>query len=1054
MVLAELWTGYARGQSAWMEHGTVEQWSREGNAWQLNATEAGTASLILLPPEVMSASTGCTIRVRWHQGFSGSNSNFTRLHWLLDSTLWFASEIPTIPSGTWSVSDEHGPLSFMHLGETGTDDSIRWFSSGPSSLWDAVIAPLNHAHFADPFDIEMTWSQNAGSNMVHITLARVYEDRSRSASEWCAQATHGVPIGIGFSAHFTASNTEAATIEILEYGPHVPDTLPPFLQQARWCNGGGPQLAFSEPMNSSAGRIVQNAGQDTLPLSWLSSPSRKCFALPTASAGTALQFHLSGFEDMNGQPLSDTSITIYPVKPVAEKGDIIIVECMVESPNQGEWMELLNATDRSIDVSQLSVWDGSTNASKALVPGLGWDGVLEPGQRTVVANQWAPWMAESSPLFAAIQPAMTLSNTGETIGLISSAGNVIDQVKFSNDWWLVHGTIGLQKKHPLGCTLENNWIILADESEASPGIPSPLEWPTDTTVELVAESAVALFSGTGIFELNQPLHPDCTPVIKGGWGWRDELEPEVLFWRNDSLTEHSTWSVTAGGVRGCFNLFPSALTASLDVDKFPTSGELIVTEIAHDPQGASAAWGMFVELFNPSETEAIELAGCTVNGISLRSFSSLPPLDRVCVPVPLGRTQGNVEIQNHRGDIVDVVAYSRCWHPQRDQSKAGFSLVRLQPWTGRVHPGAWWAWTTSAETATGCSPGRADLAELQVPIAPAATAIACGERGGARIISFTAPVQLDPPWVPLDTLGGKSMEWTNSTEMLSPFDTLCPAANLALDANGVGLNEVRKWESGGAEPFIELANPHATWASTEDLFWTTATVPFPDDWAPINDGTHWFIPPRTTVAFAECPSRIALDGRRALPAELPSLWGSVQLQLAESGTARDAFIFESGMETPWHTARHSFEKTTWNAQFEHAIWSTSASAGGHTAGSWNSWQLQPDGHLNNDILHVIQRTGFITSTGKIVPIAFQINAPNEEAWEVQWTIENNMGTLIAANGKTPVIVDSERPIVCQWDGAAGELYAARGAYLLNVELHSLQSQQQLRAQAPVFVCSH
>ena len=231
-------------------------------------------------------------------------------------------------------------------------------------------------------------------------------------------------------------------------------------------------------------------------------------------------------------------------------------------------------------------------------------------------------------------------------------------------------------------------------------------------------------------------------------------------------------------------------------------------------------------------------------------------------------------------------------------------------------------------------------------------------------------------------------------------------------------------------------------------------MPFPDDWAPINDGTHWFIPPRTTVAFAECPSRIALDGRRALPAELPSLWGSVQLQLAESGTARDAFIFESGMETPWHTARHSFEKTTWNALFEHAIWSTSASAGGHTAGSWNSWQLQPDGHLNNDILHVIQRTGFITSTGKIVPIAFQINAPNEEAWEVQWTIENNMGTLIAANGKTPVIVDSERPIVCQWDGAAGELYAARGAYLLNVELHSLQSQQQLRAQAPVFVCSH
>ncbi|MGB1122228.1 MAG: lamin tail domain-containing protein, partial [Flavobacteriales bacterium] len=948
VVAAGLWTSNARGQSSWLEHGTVEQWNREGNAWQLNATEAGTASLILLPTEVMSDSTGCTIRVRWRQAFSGSNSNFTRLHWLLDSSVWLASGTPTIPAETWSVSDEHGPLSFMHLGETGTDDSIRWFSSGPSGLWDDVIAPLNHAYFADAFDIEMAWSQHAGNDTVHITLAHVYEDGSRSASEWCAQAMHDMPIGIGFSAHFTASNTEAATIEILEYGPHVPDTLPPILQQARWRSEGGLELAFSEPMNASAGQIIQHAGQDSLPLSWLCSPSRKCFALPALAPGSTRRFHLSEFEDLNGQRLTDTTITVYPVKPVAENGDAVIVECMVESPNQGEWMELLNATDRSIDVSQLSVWDGSTNTSKALVPGLGWDGVLEPGKRTVAANQWAPWMAESSPLFATIQPAMTLSNTGETIGLISSAGDVIDQVKFSNDWWHAHGTIGLQKKHPMGCTLEHNWIVLAEESEASPGIPSPLEWPSDTTVELVAESAVALSSGTGMFELNQPLHPDCTPVIKGGWGWGDEQEPEVLFWRIDSLTKHSNWSVTVAGVRGCFNGSPSALTASLDVAKFPTSGDLIFTEIAHDPQGASAAWGMFVELFNPSETEAIELAGCTVNGISLRAFSALPPLDRICIPVPLGRAQGSVAIQNHDGDIIDDVAYSRCWHPQRGQSEAGFSLVRLQPQTGRVHPGAWWAWTTSAETPTGCSPGRADLAESQVPTPPAASAIACGEQDGARIILFTAPVQLDPPWVPLDTLGGKSMEWMNSTEIRAPFDTLCPAANFALDANGVGLNEVRKWESGGAEPFIELANPHATWASTKDLFWTTSTVPFPNDWAPISEETHWFIPPQTAVAFAECPSRIALDGRRALPADLPSLWGSVQLQLAESGNARDAFIFESDMKTPWHTARNSFEKTTWNAHFEDAIWSTSASAGGHTAGSWNSWQLQPSGHLNND----------------------------------------------------------------------------------------------------------
>lgn len=1047
-------TGFVRGQSSWEEYGTVELWNRVGNTWQLNATEAGTASLILLPPEGMSDSTGCTIRVRWHQGFSGSNANFTRLHWLLDSIAWSASAIPTIPADTWSVSEEHGPLSFMHLGETGTEDSIRWFGSGPNNSWDAVIAPLHHAHFADAFDIELTWSQIAGSDTVLITLASVFEDGRRSASEWCAQATHNVPIGIGFSAQFTASNTEAATIEVLEYGPHIPDTLPPILQRASWSGNGELQLAFSEPMNTSAGHVVQEAGQDSLPLSWLGSPSRKCFALPAHSPEPVRRFQLSGFEDLNGQQLADTSIAVYPVKSVAEKGDAVIVECMVEAPVQGEWMELLNTTDHSIEVGNLSVWDGSTDASKALVPGLDWDGVLEPGQRTVVANQWAPWMAGSCSLFAAIQPAMTLSNTGETIGLISSGGGLIDQVTFNNDWWPTLETIGLQKKHPLGCTLEQNWLVLGNESEASPGTPSPLEWPKDTAIELVAESVLAMGSGIGLFELNQPLHPDCTPAIKGGWAWGDEQEPEGLFWRIDSLKEHSTWPITAAGVRGCFNPSPAALTASLEVAKFPMSGDLIVTEIAHDPQGASSTWGMFVELFNPSKTDTIELAGCTVNGISLRAFASLPPLGRVCVPVPLGRAQGRVEIQNHGGEIVDAVAYSRCWHPHPEQSEAGFSLVRLQPHSGRVHPGAWWAWTTSAETPTGCSPGREDLAESGVLSPPAASAIACGERNDERVIAFTVPVQLAPPWASLDTLDGKAMEWTQPIGVLTDIDTLCPAVNHALDADVVALNEVRKRVSGGAEPFIELANPHTTWASTENLAWTSATVPFPNDWFPISEETHWFIPPLTALAFAECPSRIARDGGQALPADLPSLWGSVQLQLAESGHSRDAFIFESTMEAPWHTERHSIEKTTWPADLENVYWSTSASAIGHSAGDWNRWQLQPDGTQKTDVLDVIQSTGFASSTGEVVPIIFQINAPNEEAWDVKWTIENNMGTVIAANGTAAALVDGEHPVVCQWDGTVGGSYAVRGAFLLSVELYSLQNQQLLRAQAPVFICPH
>ena len=66
-------------QSYWMEHGTLEQWIRAGNRWRLSASEAGTASLVLLPEHFINPTTGCTFRIRWHQGFSGSNANLPRL---------------------------------------------------------------------------------------------------------------------------------------------------------------------------------------------------------------------------------------------------------------------------------------------------------------------------------------------------------------------------------------------------------------------------------------------------------------------------------------------------------------------------------------------------------------------------------------------------------------------------------------------------------------------------------------------------------------------------------------------------------------------------------------------------------------------------------------------------------------------------------------------------------------------------------------------------------------------------------------------------------------
>lgn len=1055
LVALGVWIGNARGQSLWVEHGTVEQWMREGDRWQLNASEAGTASLILLREGPMTDSTGCTFRVRWNQGFSGSSANFTRLHWLVDSTAWSTSPMATIPADDWSILEEHGPLTFMHVGETGTNDSIRWFSPSVSGSWDSTVSLLNWAHLPASFDVELTWTQRPGSDSVQITIAHVFEDERRSALELAACASHEVPVAIGFSAHFTASNTDAAAFEIVEYGPYLPDTVAPALHRARWEPGYGLQLAFSEPMNPDAGMVLEGPEQDSLPLLWLNPPSRRGIALPAHVPERTLQFRLTGFEDFSGQPLPDTLVNVYAVKPHAEAGDVVITECLIASPAQGEWIEIFNGIDRAVDVNRLFIWDGSTNANKAIVPEFGWDGLLAPGERAVLANQWSPWMADwGTFLFAAIEPSMTLSNTGETIGLHSNTGATIDEVTYSNDWWLPNETIGLQKKHPLGCTLADNWISIGDASATSPGIRSPLEWPTDTAAPLIAVSARALSMGEGMFELNQPIHPDCAPAIKGGWAWQNAHQPKALFWRVDSLTENTTWHIAAAEVQGCFSTRPSTLKATLDVGGFPEDGDLIITEIAHDPKGTSATWGMFVELFNPSESEVVEPAGCSLNGTPLNALQPLPPRGRVCIPITLNRASGNVALKNHSGEEIDAAAYSRCWHPDRNQSEAGFSLVRLEPGAGRVHPSAWWAWTSSAHATTGCSPGIPDEAESEELSPPTAAAIACGERNGERFIAFSAPIELEPPWIPLDSFYTPSMAWTQPTGVLAPFAALCPTTDAELNDTTVSLNEVQRRVAGSAEPFIELANSSPHWASTEGIVWTTASIPFPEDWESVSGDTRWFVPPQTPLAFAACPSRIAAGKERVLPAELPSLWGSVELQLAAGGEILDAFTFESDMEAPWHTGHHSIEKTTLHARNADANWKTTGAAAGQTAGSWNSWQTQPEWGLHDDVLHVIHSTGYAAPTGEVAPVAFQINAPDEEAWEVHWTIENNIGASVASNVEVPALVQGDQPLLCQWDGIRGSTYAAIGPYLLKVVLQSVQSHRLVRAQAPIYVCPH
>ena len=1037
----------AGGQMEWDVFGDVEKWSVQGTHWNLNAPAAGTASLVLLPSEPSALDVGLTCRIRWRMDFSGSTANFTRLHWLLDAGQWDGVGPSHILPVSGEASDSsHADLTFMHLGESGSSDSIRWWGRSLSSDWDSMLAVPTHGHYAQGIAAELEWSQLPGADSARITLREVFENGSTSARQLMAHVPHELPAGLGFSAQFTASNTTGASIEVLEFGPYQPDTIPPRIDRASVESGAAITVRFSQPMHPTSGTVTD--GETSVDIPWtLEGPhnnSARClipFPWPTAQ-GRALSF--SGFTDDAGNVILDTTVFVFQLDS-AQSNNLVISEFMVQSAEEDDWVEIANTSTSGISMATVRWWDGSTSTTGAIQPLWGWDGVLGPNERAVLVNAWEPWMA-AHPIgqFGRIETGLSLHHAGEAIGLCNSDGLPIDEVDYEGSWW----PAGTETKHAQrrllkGCNQTANWAVL---TAATPGIPSAAEWPLDSVVELAPIQSEALASGTGFTQFNQPLEEVVRPVIKGGWCWQGNA-PNVLHWRIDSLRENSTWQVEMLGAKGCFDDRVRSHKVVLDVVHFPGDGDLIITEIAHDPEGPSEVHGTFVELFNPSSETTYALGGLHINDLPTGLLETLAPGARICIPWDLKAESDCVHLTDHHGFIVDAVNYSRCWHRDRAKAHAGFSLVRLQPLKGRVHPSDGHAWDSSSD-ASGCSFGQPDDGEKTPFHWTDSPPIACGHADGDPILLFPGPVHLNLPGAYAAEGFPPGTAWWISPGDEALFSEVCPTHAPPSSPPQALLNEVRPLVSRGSEPFIELINPSESWITTRGLHWTSTELPFPDDWQPVQEDLDWYLPPGTAVAFAECPNRI--HGDRVLPSvSLPSLWGNVSLQLAHDEAFLDAVLLDPSTFAPWHAAHHSMERTGTHPA---SAWNSAVNAAGHTAGQLNSWARDPGTTSNYEGLAVINDT-WTTANGSIEPISFEIHAPDGDTWAFQWHILSALGNVIVAPSSTPVSVQGNDVHVLHWDGRTGATIAPPGPYLLVVEFERIRDQQQHTVIASVHIAS-
>jgi len=1043
--------------------GSVEDWIQENQIWSLNATGAGTSFLVLHPTEPVPPELGLTCRIRWKQDLSGSNSNFSRLHWL-------SSAPESIPVEAWHNDTAYSAGSFLHLGETGSSDTIGWFQVlGNVDAPGAGLTPLQrtlNSKFPNASDVLIEWQQRPQSDSVVVFIYPNADDLNQRFLLTHGQHLH--PMCIGFSAAFTSSHAQDFEIEALYYGPFEPDTLAPRISNAILHESGSVLWTFNEPV-SEQGVIRPLHDTVPLPLSGFHLSSNVLQTLSTApwNIGTSREFAVSGFCDLDGNMMiDDTVVSVFALDPFGcEPEACLFTELCIDSESGAEWVEVLNVAPHPIDFLRLRWWDGSTSTECGFEVSGSWDGLLASGERALIIVREGV-ESFTTPFQFKTSVQSTLHNQGETLQLKRTDGLVICEITYTPSWKNpeLAADFRLQKEFLTSCNARENWHQLADPSLSTPGLPSSFESEGKSSDSVHIVSLVPWGPAHGKARLSQPVHPLHPPSMRGGVIFLDDLDSFTIHWQWVEPLPDSVLDIHFSSVQHCFSNQPSlpSQPQQLELHRFPVHGDLVITEVAHRPEGLSSFWGEFVEILNTSITDTIELGGSMLNGQRIDERVKLAPGKRHCILTRgLGNASGSVVLQSPNGNLLDQVHYRECWHRDREKMDGGFSLVRMAENPQPKPHYSWRDWDSSQDE-RGCSPGIQDVSSEGFPSNPSSTdqipkPLLCGTYGNHHVVLLPHPhAGFSSEWEPLHPEQHGS--FLNRYDPHSIWkakhpDTLC-AAHLwgTIDPESHGnlqLNEVRQLQSEGAEPFIELANSSDEWASTADWNWTTDDLPFPSDWESITQGIHWFIPPKSTVVLAECPQRINPLGI-SLGSDLPSLWLDFTLQLNHAGQFQDSVQIHAGREAPWHTSIHSLERMNLEQSTGRKFWSSSLSLEGHTAGRWNSWQTQSSAE-GTGMLSIVQDSWHFDPFAGLVPIAVNVSAPGTGGWSVEAEVYDAKGMALNAFGNSTWVVSPGEDVIIRWNGASSIDLMAPGPYLLCVQLNHLTSHAIRHACVPVHV---
>ena len=362
---------------------------------------------------------------------------------------------------------------FLRIGETGQSDTLELFRQSGNSVTKILTGltafkSTTQASIKVTLDTSGNWSlyvdPNGGTNYIY--------EGSAIDNVHVSTAYFGV-----YCKYSTTSRFNQYFFDDFNIAYIIPDTIPPYINNALIIGNNKIELEFSEPLTNSA-EDVNNY--------YLNSINNNPFSVNINSskyeltfnnifiANDTLKLNISNISDLSNN-LHDTLINLV-VPDTARKGDLLINELLFD-PLTGceDFVEIYNTTNSSFDLNQFLIGDYDNGVGNLKL--IDQHFIIGPKEYAVLTEDTMVVINDypSNNNEAFIQTDLpSFPNDSATVYILSPDSNIIDGFSYNDDmhFELINDPEGvsLEKIDPYG---ESSNVMLWHSASENSGWGTP-----------------------------------------------------------------------------------------------------------------------------------------------------------------------------------------------------------------------------------------------------------------------------------------------------------------------------------------------------------------------------------------------------------------------------------------------------------------------------------------------------------------------------------------------------------------------------------------------------